>query len=549
MSELRRTGEEIAFLLNAYGVDTVFGLAGVHSLELYRALDAAGIRHIGVRHEQGAGFMADGWARARRRPGVCLLISGPGVTNAATPIGQAYSDSVPMLVLTAALARGDTGLGRGKLHEITDQRLATQPLTGASTVAWTAEQVPVHLARAFARLAALRPRPVHLSVPQDVLAAPLMPSAAVPLPSPPGADPAAVAEAAALLAAAERPMIVAGGGAVAASDALRRLAEAIGAAVVTTVAGKGVVPDSHPLSLGASLNRPATRRALHDADVVLAIGTELSEGDLYLIDDGTEALPLPDASMVGLGQRLIRVDIDPETAVRDCRPALAITADARLAAEALAAALPAADGAAARGREQAAAVRAGWGDPGPLARLHDAVLAAVRAGLPDDALVYADMTQIAYTGNHSFPVERPGCWHFPMGFGTLGYALPAAIGGQLACPDRAVAVLIGDGGLQFTLAELATAVQHKLPLAILLWDNEALGEIVHWMQARQVPLVDVYPLNPDFAALARAYDLAWAAPDSPAALTQAVTEAQTRDRPTLIRVHQATMAAAVGIEV
>lgn len=168
-SETLSCGSRLMEILAAYGVDTVFGMPGVHTLEAYRHLNAAGIRHIGVRHEQGAGFMADGYARVSGKPGVCLLISGPGITNAATPIGQAYSDSVPMLVISSVAATKDLGMGRGRLHEITDQAMVTRPLTAFSEIAANADQVREYVARAFALFETGRARPVHISIPLDVL--------------------------------------------------------------------------------------------------------------------------------------------------------------------------------------------------------------------------------------------------------------------------------------------------------------------------------------------------------------------------------------------
>lgn len=165
-------GEAAIALLEAYGVDTVFGIPGVHTLDLYRGLGRSRIRHVLTRHEQGAGFMADGYARVSGRPGVCVLITGPGVTNAATPMGQAYSDSVPMLVLSSENPTTDLGQGRGRLHEITSQQAVTAPLTALSATARRAEEIPGLIHQAFAVLASRRPRPVHIAIPRDILAAP-----------------------------------------------------------------------------------------------------------------------------------------------------------------------------------------------------------------------------------------------------------------------------------------------------------------------------------------------------------------------------------------
>ncbi|MBA4491475.1 5-guanidino-2-oxopentanoate decarboxylase [Paracoccus sp. S1E-3] len=539
----RTCGEQIPHLLNSYGIDTVFGMPGVHSLEFYRTLEEAGIRHVGVRHEQGAGFMADGYARASRRPGVAMIISGPGVTNASTAIGQAYSDSVPVLLLTAAIASRDEGMGRGMLHEITDQRGLSSPITGLSAMAYRASQVPQHLARAFARFSAARPRPVHLSVPIDVLGEPLDTTGPVSsLPMTPGADPRIAAQIAALLIAAKRPVILAGGGAVNASDALRRLVERSGAVFVSTVAGKGILPESHAQSLGSTLQRLPSCKYIADADLVIAFGTEISEPDLYVTADveaGGEIDPALLEPKLTMNGRFVRIDIDPDVLIRDYDPEIALLADARLAAEAILDAMGDQQPDAENPAETVAAIKeANRATLSPLEKAHDTVLKAVRAGLPPDALIYADMTQIGYTGCVTFPVDNPACWHFPMGFGTLGYALPAAIGGQIACPGRATAVIVGDGGFQFTLPELATAVEQRLPLPIILWDNDALGEIADFMKARQIPQIDVYPENPDFESLARAYRCQYTRASTPQEVTEAVQGALGQNGPTLIHVHQ-----------
>ncbi|HWU00672.1 MAG TPA: 5-guanidino-2-oxopentanoate decarboxylase, partial [Terriglobales bacterium] len=455
-------GTQLMYLLREYGVDTIFGMPGVHTLEAYRGIEGAGLRHIGVRHEQGAGFMADGYARVSGKPGVCLLISGPGVTNAATPIGQAYSDSQPMLVISSVAATGDLGMGRGRLHEITDQARVTEPLTAFSATALNPDQVHELVARAFALFNTARPRPVHISVPLDVLK---MTDERLPrcrhVARPGKPDAAAVTEAAELLRHAQRPMIIAGGGAIGAATQVVALAEKIGAAVIPTIAAKGIIPDNHPLALEATLERPATQTFIRTADVVLVVGSELAEPDLWRDD------PLP------LGGKLIRIDIDAETVTRDYTPDVAIQADAGTTLTAILWELSHQEtGTGFKGGDDIAAQRAAERALfTPLERKHVAVLEALRRALPEDGMVFCDMTQIVYTGYCFFPCTRPKSWFFPAGYGTLGFALPAAIGGQLAAPKRPTVVLVGDGGFLFTLQELATAVEQKLPLAIVLWNN------------------------------------------------------------------------------
>ncbi len=536
-------GESIPFLLKEYGVDTVFGMPGVHSLEFYRGLDDAGIRHIGVRHEQGAVFMADGFARASGKPGVAMLISGPGVTNASTPLGQAYSDSIPLLMLTSVIATGDIGMDRGMLHEISDQKMVTVPLTSLSVITYTADQVAKQVARAFTRFNAQRPRPVHISIPLDVLEEPVEASPCLnSIPDRPGPDSSAIEQAITLIKASKSIIVLAGGGAVQASNVLGELVEKLNALFVTTVAGKGILPENHPLSLGSTLQRVHTRKTIADADLMIAVGTEISEPDLYVTADAEAAgdvdpeLLLPILSVKG---KFIRIDLDPDVVIRDYDPDVCIVSDSRLALESIVEKLSNHQVKDESRAGQAVAVRqANMKSLSELEQKHDLVLAALRNGLPNDALIYVDMTQIGYTGCITFPVEQHSCWHFPMGYGTLGFALPAAIGGKIACPDRSCAVVVGDGGFQFTLQELATAVELELPMPVLLWDNDALGEIADFMQAREIPQVSTYPKNPDFESLAKAYGLGYENPCTASEITAAVQIALSNTTPTLIHVKQ-----------
>ena len=539
-------GRELVTQLEGYGIDTVFGMPGVHTLAFFEPLANSRIRHIGARHEQGAGFMADGYARATGKPGVCLIISGPGVTNAATPIGQAYSDSIPVLVVTSAIARDEMGLGRGMLHEITNQQAVTAPITGFSAMALTGRQIGEHLARAMTSFQTERPRPVHISIPLDVLDEEVAPCPVRAfLPRQPGPNPADVKAAAELIRTAKRPIILAGGGCRNAGVPLTRLVESLQAPIVTTVAGKGVVAESHPLSLGSTLQRARIRRLVEvEADLVIAIGTEISEPDLYVTADSEAASDAPagtDTTRLAISGQFIRIDIDPATTVRDYAPDVAIVSDATLAAAALVGELE---------KPLAGTVACAWDtdfkairqqvkrDISPLERQHVAVLHAVRNALPADALIYADMTQIAYTGCVYFPVDVAGTWHFPVGYGTLGYALPAAIGGSLGSPGRACVAIVGDGGLLFTVQELATAVEQKLPLPIILWDNAGLGEIADFMRARDIPEVSVRPLNPEFKALAESFGCLTAMPQSLEQIESEIRRALSADRPTVIIVKQ-----------
>ncbi|HEV8388733.1 MAG TPA: 5-guanidino-2-oxopentanoate decarboxylase [Dongiaceae bacterium] len=517
-------GHAAIALLEAYGVDTVFGIPGVHTLELYRGLADRKMRHVGVRHEQGAGFMADGYARASGRPGVCCLITGPGLMNAATPIGQAYSDSVPVLVLASVNDSDDLGKGRGRLHEITDQHAAIQPLTGLTRTIRNAAELPEAMVEIFRLFETGRPRPAVLNLTLDMLRAPaaLTDARRVRAARPRAAE-ADIEAAAMLIDAAERPMVIFGGGCVDCADEARALVRRSGAMAVTTTAGKGVIADSDPATLSSSLANTATQKALAEADLVIAVGTELAETDSW-------------SDSLTFHGRLIRIDLDAPTLARDYPPAVAILADSGPTLAALTERIRA--GRKPDGTRIASIRAANATEIRPLEKKHIAVLDAVRAALPEDGQVFTDMTQIAYTANVYFPCERPRRWFHPVGFGTLGYAVPAAIGGKIACPDRPTIAIVGDGGFLFTMQELGTAVELGLPLPILLWNNDAFGQIAQGMNARDIPELGVRQRNPDYLALARAFGAEAIRPDSVAALRAEIATAFARRGPTLIEVRE-----------
>ena len=513
------TGEALVSLLEAYGVDTVFGIPGVHNVEMYRALPRSGIRHILTRHEQGAGFMADGYARVTGRPGVCFTITGPGLTNILTPMGQAWSDSVPMLVLSSSLDIADAAQGRGRLHEMTSQRGAALSVTATAITALTPHDVRDGIAEAFARFASQRPRPAYLELPLDLLKLPAGDDwTARRLPARPAADSGAIAEAADLLTEASTPMIVLGGGAVDAGASALAIAEALDAVILTTISGKGIVASDHPLCLGTRLSQDKIRETLRRADVILAVGTEISETDLW-------------ETKITIPGKVIRIDIDPASLVRPHAAALPIAALAAALSE--------------RGK------RPGNPKARPFIRDHLAgepegedrlradlriVLDKIRQALPRETVIASDMTQIAYAANEIFPMDLPRRWLHPAGFGTLGYALPAAIGARAGRPDLPTAVLVGDYGFQYTINELGTAAELGQPLVILLWNNDALGQIRDDMVNKGIQPNAVTLKNPEFGAIARAYACAYAAPRKLAEIGPAIAAALAADRPTIIEM-------------
>jgi len=522
-------GEAVMKLLSAYEVDTVFGMAGTMTLELYRGIALAGTRHVQCRNEQGASLMADGYARATGKPGVCTIIAGPGVTNAATGIAQAYCDSQPMLVLSGACATRTQGKGWGAIHELADQAAVTAGFTAFSHMVRYPEELPELIARAYAIFRGSRPRPVHLSLPRDMLPEPVAddwrPRRAPSLPMP---DPAAIAEAADRLAQARRPLILVGGGAVGTRQALTAIAERIGAPVLASNAGKGIFPESHSLSLGCSIVRKPSQEALADADVVLLVGSEVSAGDSFL-----PALDIPGA--------IIRIDIDPTELTSMYAAAVPIQADARAAMLALSAGLasrqPSAQRSAGELRVRDILAR-NTAMMTEVEKLHAYIWKTLRSALPSDAIVMGDASQLVYSGSFAMPMEMERCWYYSGTYCALGVALPMAIGAKIGAPQRPVIAVAGDGGIMFTINELATAVEERLALPVIVWNNDALKEIADQMDRQQIPRIGVEPRSPDYMRLAQGFGCHAVRATSAEHLAQSVRDALLADRPTVIEVRQ-----------
>ena len=524
-------GEFLVKQLEAWGVDTVFGIPGVHTVELYRGLPHSGIRHITPRHEQGAGFMADGYARASGKPGVCFIITGPGMTNILTAMAQAYADSIPMLVISSVNERDRLGLGKGYLHELPDQRGLTAGVTAFSHTLMSVEELPAVLARAFAVFEGERPRPVHIELPLDIITAPAdhLHVQAKPRTSRSAPPAALLREAADKLRRAERPLLLLGGGCIEAQAEARVLSAALDAPTALTINAKGLLPPGHPLLLGSNQSLVPVRQLALEADVVLAIGTELGETDYDVVFDGN----------FKLAGELIRIDIDARQLQRNFTPTLAIQSDAREAMRLLLEELPTrAVDPQSPGARRTAAVQAqlaedfaGWAH-------YRTLFATVLDALPAARFV-GDSTQTVYSGNHLVELDGARRWfNSSTGYGTLGYGLPAAIGARLAEPDRPVVCLIGDGGIQFSLPELASAVEAQVPVIVLLWNNQGYGEIKRYMQRRDITPLGVDIFTPDFLAIARGFGCAAERARDHAHLADLLRSAPL-DRPLLIEILEA----------
>lgn len=505
-------GQAVVEALISEGVEVVFGIPGVHTLEIYDALyDRPQVRHILTRHEQGAAFMADGYARASGRVGVVLAITGPGVTNASTGLGQAYADGSPVLIISSEVDSRQRG--RGNLHELKDQLGMLSSITLWNARAESVAEIPSLIHKAMQRVRTGWPGPVHVEIPINVLAAEgeveLMEAAR------PGeglAKPEDVARAAELLSGARRPVIYAGWGVTVAgaSPELVQLAERLGAPVLTGPVGKGAIPEDHPLSLGAEWRQEGiVAQMLEKADLALAVGTRLGA-----METRSWSLPMP--------KRLIHLDPEPGNIGRGYPTELGLVGDPKAVLGQVLDRLgpisrPSRAGEVASARAEAA-LRLEARSP-EMRRL----LSDLRAAMDRRAILSMDMTIPYYWASTRFPVYEPRTFLNPYNFMALGFGLPAGIGAKIACPDRPVVVMCGDGGFMFTAQELATAVKYDLDITIVLFNNDGYGAIRRHQQRRQNGRVIAADLaNPDFVLFAEAFGVKAVRLSSPAELGPAL---------------------------
>jgi thiamine pyrophosphate-dependent acetolactate synthase large subunit-like protein len=525
----RTGGEWVVAALDAEGVRHVFGIPGVHNLAIYDALLRQDrIAHILARHEQGAGFMADGYARASGRPGVVVVTTGPGATNALTPLVEAHAGSQPVLLVMSDVPSAVVGHDLGALHEVPNQIECFRPVSRWADGLRSGAEIPGAVQGAFHLFRTGRPGPVALSIPTDLLNAPVAARL-----TPPGegrrppCDIGLVEEAARYLARARRPLLVAGGGVIAAdaTEELRAIARRLRAPVITSVMGRGAISETDPLWLGVLPNQRATKAALEAADVVLSVGCRFSHRSTKGLLLNLEFRP---------DQALIQIDLDPRTIGRMHVPALGIVGDARDGLAGILAALPA--GAPPAEWDWATLRRAREARSPRYTPAVDGLLRALREALPAEAIVVGDQTGLNYWMEWHLPILAPRTFLYPIGSATLGYGVPAAIGAKVAQPDRPVVVVVGDGGLLFTGAELATAAKYRLPVVFVVMNDQDYGAI-RYLQARLYGRTGEHALvGPDVLALARAFGVeAYRAPDDDA-LRSTLDKALALGGPALVEV-------------
>ena len=472
--------------LEGAGVEVVFGLPGVHNLAAWDALRTSPIRLIGVRHEQAAAYAADGYARTTGRAGVALVTTGPGAANTLGAVGEAWASRTPVVVIATDVPTGlrREGVHRGMLHEVPDQAGLFRPVTKLALRVERAADVGDAVALALHRASAPPARPVYVEVPTDLLSAE---GAAAPRAAAPRGEVAEpdLAPAAALLADVRRPLVWAGGGAVDAGGAVAALAERLGAPIFTTYTARGVAGD-HPLAVGLPPHLPRTGALWDQADAVIAVGSDL---------DGMSTQnwlhPRPPT--------LVAINVDRADAAKNYEPDVVIEGDATLAAG-LASRL---DG-----------PREPWVDLDGLRRsalddLRRDFPAELRFldAVPAEAVVFADMCIPGYWLAGFRRVPAPRRLAYPMGWGTLGFAFPAALGAAAARLDAPVVSVSGDGGFLFAPGELATLAQERLALTAVIVDDAGYGMLRYDQDAAGRERTGVDLATPDFEALAASFGL------------------------------------------
>ena len=495
-------GEAIVSGLVAHGITTVFGLPGAQIYGLFDAFHQAQLRVIGARHEQACGYMAFGYARASGKPGVFSVVPGPGVLNAGAALLTAFGANEPVLCLTGQVPSAFLGKGRGHLHEMPDQ-LATL----RTFVKW-AERIeypanaPALVARAFQEMLSGRRGPASLEMPWDVFTQRVEVGAAevferFPSPQP---DPDRIKSAANLIAASKTPMIFVGSGAIEAGDEILELAELIEAPVVAFRSGRGIVSNAHELGLTMA----AAYRLWPQTDLMIGIGTRLE------LPTMTRWPFLPQ------GLKSIRIDIDPSE-MRRYAPDAAVVADAKAGTSELLAAVRK------LGYTKTAGRRTAIRDASA-ATLKDiqkiqpqmAYLNILREVLPPNAIVTDELSQVGFASWYGFPVYEPRTFITSGYQGTLGSGFPTALGAKVAHPDRPVVAITGDGGFMFGVQELSTAVQFKIGVVVLVFNNNSYGNVRRdQRQHFEGRVVASDLVNPDFVKLAESFGVGAARVTSP----------------------------------
>jgi len=490
--DLMTGGEAAVRSLHALGINIVFGLPGVQNDWLYNSFvdHRDQFRIVHTRHEQGAAYMGLGYALATDAPAVFNVVPGPGLLNASAAMATAYALNAKLFCLTGQIKSNAIGKDWGELHEINDQLGILQRLTKWAARANEPADIPMLLREGFRQMTSGRPRPVGLEIPMDVLArkAPVSVGDLRVVPEQRGLDEEAIERAARELGGARQPMIFVGSGAQGASALVRRLAEDLQAPVIGYRTGMGIVDARSHLSL----HQPAAKALWMKADVVLAIGTNMR---------------VPARSWLPThAPRIIRIDVDPNSHRKFFLPAVEITATAEDALEVLVERVAHYNLARPSRAPELLEVKADWARRSAVLEPQLTYLRIIREELGEEGVFVDELTQVGFASRITFPVYQPRTY-FSTGYqGTLGYGFPTALGIKLARPDVPVVSVTGDGGFMFAVQELATAVQHRIPLVVLLFNNNCYGNVQQMQRndyGGRVIATDL--VNPDFCRMVESF--------------------------------------------
>jgi acetolactate synthase-1/2/3 large subunit len=545
-------GRALIKALEMEGVEVMFGLPGGAILPVYDPIIDSPIRHILVRHEQGAGHMAEGFAHATGRPGVCMVTSGPAATNVVTPLCDAYMDSVPMVCITGQVPFA--AIGTDAFQEC-DTVGITRSVTKHNELVTEAQDIPLMVRQAFHLATTGRPGPVLLDVPKDIVDPKnprselewYWPSDDEVASSLPGYKPTTrghpkmIRQAAELILRAERPVIYAGGGILKAraAEALRELAELCDIHVVTTLMARGAFPDDHPLCLGmpGMHGNYTSVTSMQESDLLIALGSRFDDRVTGKVDGFA-----PDA-------KVIHVDIDPAELGKVRRPDVPIVGDCRLVIEELVTAVRdlVAGGVTFPDRSEWKQTISGWQERFPLtyeqsepgeALKPQFVLERLRDSTPDDTIVASGVGQHQMWTSQYWRFNHPYTWVNSGGLGTMGFSVPAAIGAKVGRPDRMVWAVDGDGCFQMTAQELVTAASERIPVKVAILNNAYLGMVRQWQEMfydERYSEVYLSPDLPDYKLWAEAMGCVGMRVESPDDVDAAIQKAnEIDDRPVVI---------------
>jgi acetolactate synthase-1/2/3 large subunit len=524
--EKNTLGEILIKVLEQYDVEFIFGIPGVHTVELYRNIVKSKIRHITARHEQSVGFMADGYARISGKPGVCFVITGPGVTNILTAMAQARSDSIPMLVISGVNDLTKNNKKRAPLHELPDQAKLIKQVAIASYTVKKSKNIVKVLHKAFLKMTLGRPGPVHIQIPIEVMTKSLPMIQVI---KPLGYQfskngPLETQQASSIINSSSNPCIILGGGARNAKEVLSRFSETLEAPTFSTVNARDLL-GHHSLHIPASPSLKAVRDLLRGADLVIALGTEMGQTDYDMYEDGL----FPNL------KNLIRVDIDKNQLKQSPVGAVNLRGDVKEFCESILQTItPKKNG---NIKEVIKIYKKSIQHELPPQYAPCQLLISTIIKTLPDAILVGDSTQPTYSGNLYCEISEKNRWfNSATGFGTLGYAPPAAIGASLACPEKPVICIVGDGGLQFSIAEFGTARDELVPILFLVWNNREYKEIRTYMQSQGINPIGISPIPPKLELIAQAYGMEFRNVTSSTELSDLLTEFQNTPIPLIVEV-------------